>query len=150
MRFLTITLYFIFVIVFLSSIGVSLPYIFDSINNSPDTIKNLNQNIITYIVAILVSASLDFILKLTDQKVSYRKAGILIISILNVAVLISVSIVLYKNSNDQIKEISIIAIIGILVAYVMWWIANYRNSNFDITDASSTLGGSTNKPLTNG
>ena len=150
MRFITITLYFIFVIVFLSSIGVSLPYIFDSINKSPDIIKNLNQNIITYIVAILVSASLDFVLKLIDRKVSYRKAGILTITILNVAVLISVSIVLYKNSNNQIKEISTLTIIGIILAYVMWWIANYRNSNFDINDATSTLGGSTDKPLTNG
>jgi len=150
MRFLTITLYFILVIVFLSSIGVSLPYIFDSINGSPDIIKNLNQNIITYIVAILVSSSLDFVLKLIDRKVSYRKVGILTITILNFAVLISVSIILYKNSNNQVKEISTLAIVGIILAYVMWWIANYRNSTFDITDSTSTLGGSTDKPLTNG
>lgn len=83
MRFITITLYFIFAIVFLSSIGVSLPYIFDSINANPDIIKNLNQNLITYIIAILVSASLDYVLQLIDKQVSYKKVGILAIIIVN-------------------------------------------------------------------
>jgi len=150
MRFITITLYFIFAIVFLSSIGVTLPYIFDTINNSPDTVKNLNQNLITYIIAILVSASLDYVLKLIDQNVSYKKVGILTIVIINTVALITVSIVLYKNSNNQLTELSTLAIIGIIVAYIMWWIANYKNSNFDISDASSTLGGNPQKPLTNG
>lgn len=149
MRFITITLYFIFAIVFLSSIGVTLPYIFDNINGNPDITKNLNQNLITYIVAILVSASLDFVLKLIDQEVSYKKVGILVITIINTGALIAVSIVLYKNSNNQLSELSILAIGGIVLAYIMWWVANYKNANFDIKDASSTLGGDTNKPLTN-
>ena len=150
MRFITITLYFIFAIVFLSSIGVSLPYIFDSINESPDIIKNLNQNLITYIIAILVSASLDYVLQLIDKNVAYKKVGILTIIIVNTIALITISIVLYKNSNNQLTELSGLAILGIIIAYIMWWIANYKNSNFDISDASSTLGGNPEKPLPNG
>lgn len=150
MRFFTITLYFIFAIVFLSSIGVSLPYIFDNINDNPEIIKNLNQNIITYIIAILVSASLDYVLKLIDQNVSYKKVGILTIVILNTTVLITISIVLYKNSNNQLSELSPLAIIGIGLAYIMWWIANYKNPCFDIKDPNATLGGNPNRPLTNG
>ena len=150
MRFITITLYFLFAIVFLSSIGVSLPYIFDSINKNPDIIKNLNQNLITYIIAILVSASLDYVLQLIDKQVPYKKVGILVIIIVNTLALITVSIVLYKNSNNLLSEFSSLALIGVFVAYIMWWIANYKNSNFDIMNVDSPLGGDTDKPLANG
>lgn len=149
MRFITITLYFLFAIVFLSSIGVSLPYIFDRINENPDITKNLNQNLITYIIAILVSASLDYVLQLIDKQVPYKKAGILSIIIINTVALITGSIVLYKNSNNQLSELSSLTLLGVIVAYIIWWVANYRNSNFDI-NASSTLGGNTDKPLSNG
>ena len=62
MNTLTKILYFLFAIVILASIGVSLPYCFDSANNDINLYKNLNQNLVTYYVAILVSASLDFII----------------------------------------------------------------------------------------
>jgi hypothetical protein len=147
MRILTISLYFIFAIIFLASIGVSLPYIFDYINKEPAITKNLNQNIVTYFIAILVSASLDYVMKLIDKDVSYKKIAILAVCITNTVIFFTSAYILYINSKGNLNSISFLAVMGIIVSYVMWWIANYHNSAFNITAA---LGGNTNTPLQNG
>ena len=149
MRFFTIILYFIFAIVFLSAIGVIVPYLIDNSNEEINTINNLNQNLITYGIAILVSASLDYILQLIDKTVSYKKAVMLLVIIGNVGILIIYSFILIKINQKPTNEISNFIIFGIFIAFVMWWIANYKNSNFDV-DNDATLGGNPNKPLANG
>lgn len=147
MRILTISLYFIFAIMILASIGVSLPFIFDYINDDPDITKNLNQNIVTYFIAILVSASLDYVMKLIDKNVSYKKFAILLVCITNFAFFVISGFILYTNSKGNLNSLSSLAIFGIVVSYLMWWIANYHNSAFNVTAA---LGGNTNTPLQNG
>lgn len=147
MRILTISLYFIFAIIFLASIGVSLPFIFDYVNEDPAIIKNLNQNIVTYFIAILVSASLDYVMKLIDKNVSYKKIAILAVCITNTTIFFISAFILYTNSKGNLSSLSFLAIMGILVSYIMWWIANYHNSAFNVI---STLGGNTNTPLQNG
>ena len=88
MRVGTIICYFLFAIVFLASLGVSLPFVFDKINDDANLTRNLNQNIVTYFVAILVSASLDYVMKLFDDKVPYKKLAILSICIANTIILL--------------------------------------------------------------
>ena len=92
-------------------------------------------------------ALLAGILKLIDDKVSYRKPAILSICIVNVIVFVMTGYILYHNSKDNVVDISGLAIFGVILSYVMWWIANFKNSSFNVT---SSLGGDTNKPLTNG
>lgn len=150
MRNFTIILYFIFAIGFLSAIGVIVPYLIDIANNNGNTINNLNQNLITYGIAILVSASLDYFLQLIDKNVSYKKPVMLLVIIGNVAILIIYSFILVQLNKTPNNEISKFIVFGIFIAYTMWWIANYKNPNFDVTNANSTLGGNPDKPLTNG
>ena len=147
MRFFTITSYFIFAIIILASIGVSLPLVFDSLNNDPNLTRNLNQNLVTYFIAIMVSASLDYIMKLIDQEVSYRKLVILIVCIGNTLIFLISAYILYQNGKSKIPSFSSLSIFGILASYIMWWVANYNNSAFNI---NSVLGGNTEKPLANG
>lgn len=147
MRILTISLYFIFAIMILASIGISLPFIFDYINNDPEITKNLNQNIVTYFIAILVSASLDYVMKLIDKNVSYKKFAILLVCITNFTFFVISGFILYANSKGNLNSLSLLAIFGIIVSYLMWWIANYHNSAFNVTAA---LGGNTSTPLQNG
>lgn len=149
MRLFTISLYFIFAIVFLSAIGVIIPYLIDNSNNDVNTINNLNQNLITYGIAILVSASLDYVLQLIDKSASYKKAVLLLVIIGNVGILIIYSFILIQINQTPVNETSKFIIFGIFIAYAMWWIANYKNSNFDINN-TATLGGDPNKPLSNG
>jgi branched-subunit amino acid transport protein AzlD len=150
MRNFTIILYFIFAIGFLSAIGVIIPYLIDNTNSNPDTINNLNQNLITYGIAILVSASLDYFLQLIDQSVSYKKPVMLLVIIGNVGILFIYSFILIQLNKTPNNEVSNLVVIGTLIAYAMWWIANYKNSNFDVANANSTLGGNTSKTLKNG
>lgn len=147
MRTWTVILYFIIAIVLLASIGVSMPYIFDMTANDVNAIKNLNQNLVTYFIAILVSASLDLLLRLIDENVSYKKPAIMGIGLLNLLVFAMTAYILYCNSHGTIKGISTLAICGVIISYIMWWITNIKNPSFNV---SSTLGGDTDKPVKNG
>jgi hypothetical protein len=89
-------------------------------------------------------------LKLIDKSVSYKKPVILLVIIGNVGLLGYYSFLLIQLNKTPNNEISSFIIFGIIIAYVMWWIANFKNTTFDVTNANSTLGGNTNKPLTNG
>lgn len=147
MRTWTVIIYFALAIILLASIGVSLPYIIDNVNNDPNLYRNLNQNIVTYFIAILVSASLDYVLKLFDDTVSYKKLAILLVGLGNLLVLSMAAYILYSNSKGSITKVSSLAILGVILAYIMWWITNYKNSAFNI---NAPLGGNAENPLTNG
>ena len=147
MKRLTAILYFFFAIVFLASLGVTLPGVIDAMSDDANFVKNLNQNLVTYFIAILVSASLDYVLKLMDEGVIYKKPAIITVCIVNVAVLITMGFVLYHNSKGRYDGVSIWVIIGTLISYIMWWITNHNNPAFD---ANASLGGSTDRKLQNG
>jgi len=148
MRLCTISLYFVFAIVFLAAIGVLLPYIFDRINDNSDIYKNINQNLVTYFIAILVTSSLDYIMKIIDDKVSYKKLAILITCILNTIILLISCYTIYQNNdNHYMHTIPWQIYLGIGSAYLVWWIVNYNNTSFNI---ESSLGGDPRKPLSNG
>jgi hypothetical protein len=147
MRNLTFILYFVLAIVLFASIGVSLPYCFETLKDGKHSIQDLNQNIVTYFIAIFVSASLDYLLKLSDDKGAHRKPVILTVCIVNALIFWMTAYILYENSKGNIKEVSGLAIFGVLASYIMWMVANYKNSTFDVT---STLGGDANKSLSNG
>lgn len=147
-RLCTIFLYFIFAIVFLAGIGVILPYIFDKVDNNRDIYKNLNQNLVTYFIAILVTSSLDYIMKIIDDKVSYKKMAILVTCILNTFILVISCYIIYQNNEGyHLHSIPWQIYLGIVAAYVTWWIVNYNSTSFNI---EASLGGDPNKPLSNG
>lgn len=147
MRTFTIFLYFSLAIIIFASMGVTIPYFFETFKGEVHSMQALNQNIVTYFIAIFVSASLDYILKLIDKQEPNKKALILAVCIGNVAVFTMTGFILYKNSNGSINEISGWAILGVIISYLMWWITNFKNSAFDLAEI---IGGSTDKPLTNG
>ncbi|MCZ8217395.1 MAG: hypothetical protein O9262_14215 [Cyclobacteriaceae bacterium] len=87
-------------------------------------------------------------MRLIDDTVSYKKLAILIVCVGNTFVLLMASFILYVNSRGPVNEISALAIVGVVLSYVMWWITNHKNSVFDPVNAP--LGGDTSKQLTNG
>ncbi|MCP1297952.1 hypothetical protein NK356_02030 [Chryseobacterium sp. S0630] len=148
MKFITILLYFIFAIMFLAAIGVLIPLTLDIMYNDQNLVKNLNQNLITYFIAIAVTSSLDYIMKIIDNQVTYRKPVILITCILNTIVLFMACQVMYYNVKGKyLQNIPWQIFVGIIFSFTAWWLVNYNNSNFDPT---SSLGGDTSKPLSNG
>lgn len=133
---------------FLAAIGVLIPLTLDIMYNDQNLVKNLNQNLITYFIAIAVTSSLDYIMKIIDNQVTYRKPVILITFILNTIVLFMACQVMYYNVKGKyLQNIPWQIFVGIVFSFTAWWLVNYNNSNFDPT---SSLGGDTSKPLSNG
>lgn len=147
MKFITVLFYFILVIVCLSSIGVLLPLVFDLNNKNIDIFKNFNQNIITYFIAILMTSSLDIVMKILDAQNSYKKPVLLFIGIINIVLIGFSGVTIYNNYKGMYDGIPVICYVGVILAYTAWWFANYNNSTFKI---DSSLGGNPNKPLSNG
>jgi len=147
MRLITVIFYFTIAIVIFGSFGVTIPYVFEIFQKEKHNISSLNQNLITYYIAIFTSSSLDLLLKYIDKDISYKKPVLLGISLINIAVIIGTAFVLYNNSTESISSVSIWIIIGILISYITWWIAHYKDDSFS---PSSSLGGASNNPLRNG
>lgn len=148
MKFLTTLTYFIFVIILLAGIGVIIPLIFDIANDEKNIYKNLNQNLVTYFIAIAITSSLDYVLKIIDDNVKYRKLAILIAGFLNFLILGMAGYVIYQNIIGTYSTFIPWQIyVGIIFSSVTWWMVNHNNSNFNPT---SSLGGDTTKTLSNG
>jgi len=147
MRLITVIFYFTIAIVIFGSFGVTIPYVFETFQKEKHNISSLNQNLITYYIAIFTSSSLDLLLKYIDKDISYKKPVLLGISLINIAVIVGTAFVLYNNSTKSISSVSIWILIGILISYITWWCAHYKDDSFS---PSSSLGGPSNKPLTNG
>lgn len=147
MRFIIVILYFLLAIVVFASFGVSIPYIFESIKDGKHDIQGLNQNIVTYYIALFASASLDLILKIIDKDGPQKKPLILTTAMIILVVFSGTGYVLYQNSKGIYEEVPFLVIIGIITSFIIWWWAHYKDDSFSPT---SSLGGNPNKSLSNG
>jgi hypothetical protein len=145
MRIATIIFYFILAIVTFASIGIWLPAIFEGAMDGAYSNKGLIQNFVTYYVAILVSSSLDYILKLIDAETEGKKLFIIMVTLFNVIVLGATAFVLYFNLHTPLGVPLIYVIFGVIASFIMWWIANFKNKHFD---PSVALGGNAEGELT--
>lgn len=147
MRLITVILYFVVAIIVFASLGVTIPYVLETLKDGKHSIEGLNQNIVTYYIALFASASLDLILKFTDKNKSYKKPLILTLIVLNILVFGGTGYILYNNSKGIYKEIPFSIILGAIVSFIVWWWAHYEDDSFNPT---SSLGGNPNKSLSNG
>lgn len=148
MRTLTVIFYFSLAIILFAATGVVIPYVFEAIKHTPHSVQDLNQNIVTYFIAIFASASLDLVLKLIDKETAYKKVAILGLLLLCILVIGATAFLLYYNANGYKDELLKYLILGVLLSYVMWWVAHYRDEVFN--PPVNSLGGNTDRPLRNG
>lgn len=147
MRLITVIFYFIIAIIIFASFGVTIPFLFEIFQGKPHDFSSLNQNLVTYYIAIFTSSSLDLLLKYIDKDISYKKPVLLGISLINIAVITGTAFILYYNSIQVTSTVSLWIFGGIIISYVTWWCAHYKDDSFS---PSASLGGSTNKSLKNG
>ncbi len=147
MRIATVIFYFFLAIIFFSSIGVWLPYIIEGAKDGDHNSQAMVQNIVTYFLAIFFSAALDFFLKLMDKDDPAKKLKILILVFIGIVVIGASARILYIVFQSIGNEVIWELILGVGIAYAMWWIVNYRNPSFD---PSATMGGNPENPLANG
>ncbi|MCZ4245459.1 hypothetical protein [Pedobacter punctiformis] len=82
-----------------------------------------------------------------DKESRSRKAVILALLIICILVVAGTAFLLYYNANGGQNGIKTYLSIGVILSFVMWWIAHYKDEAFN--PPVSSLGGSTDKPLRN-
>lgn len=147
-RTFTVIFYFILAIVIFASVGVYVPYFFEAIKNKQHSLQDLNQNIVTYFIAIFASAALDLVLKFIDKNDYRKKLSILGLLILCIVVVAVTAFLLYLNANGSEKNIRGYLLLGIAMSYIMWWVAHYNDEVFN--PPANALGGNPTKQLRNG
>jgi len=147
LRNITAIGYFTLAIVIFASVGVYVPYVFESIKHLNHNFQDLKQNIITYYIAIFASASLDLFLKIIDNNDSAKKAQVMYLIIFCFAVGVITAYLLYRNAYESQPHVFWWLITAVAISYVMWGAAHITD---DIFNPSTTLGGDTDKKLSNG
>jgi hypothetical protein len=148
MRTTTIVVYFIIAIILFASIGVYIPYILEIITGKQHNNQDLNQNLVTYFIAIFASACLDLLLNLIDKDTRTKKLQILILILISIVVFAATATLLYYNLTGHKDKILGWLILGTLLSWLMWWIAHFKDEAFN--PPTSTLGGNPNRTLNNG
>lgn len=112
-------LYFIFIIIGFSAIGVYLSIIYRTDNES---LVNIAQNIMTYAVSISVPSVLNIFLKVIPLQKHQVSNTIISIGLL----LILIISIFFAFSEGNM----LIAILGSILAWIYWIIANSKNETF--------------------
>ena len=133
-------LYFFITIVAFGSIGVWLPFVLDWMKADPkaksivsdSTWNGTPNNIITYYLSVLLVSLIDRILFIIDQNdYAYRKTEIFVSALVMLLVGYCVLKAYKLVSMFDIDSANTWAVIGACVSYVIWWIANYKETKTD-------------------
>ncbi|SKA13762.1 hypothetical protein SAMN04488128_1021031 [Chitinophaga eiseniae] len=141
--------YFFIAVIIMGSIGIWLPIILEAIIEKKVTFHNVPPNVTTYFVSLLFAGCIDLILgkinKLNINGLVNVILNILFILLLGLGIVVGAILLnIYKYDFWAL----LLGIVGLLISYRIWWIANDGNPNFSNTAAP--LGGDVNRPLANG
>jgi len=142
------TKYFWLAIVLIGSIGVWLPVIVElSHEERAFSLSNMVHNIITYFISILVSGSITYFFRKLE-KAKIKGVASIFLDLIGL-IIFSLGLVItgiLLNINGSTIGALIIGIIGIILSYRIWWVANPENMNVP----EGVLGGNPERELTNG
>lgn len=144
------TKYFIYAVIMIGSIGIWLPIGMEALIKHQVDFHNIPPNVTTYFVSILFAGCIDFFLS-KIRKLNYEGIASIFMSILGIGLLgvalVTASVILNVYNCDKLALI--IGLIGVVVAFRIWWLANVDNSNF-IVKAVDSLGNNPQTTLSNG
>ena len=131
-------LYFIIAVVLIGSLGVWIPQVFYLFDEKPIESKVLYQNLTTYYIAIIVVSSTDLALTIIRSIRLANKIGkmllLILVGIISAFLFICNCYLLWKDKPTSI----IFILIGVTIAYVLWWISKWDADTFNPENA---LGG---------
>ncbi|WP_423128096.1 hypothetical protein [Gaoshiqia sp. Z1-71] len=138
-NFINLLLYFILAVVFFGGSGIWMPLVLNKISNKVSEPGFIFQNISTYFIAIIAAGCIDLILITTNSTRIKNKIGlILLILIILFGSLFLIGIDFYWIMNDHLDKARYAFIIGIFLAYTLWWVSNWRSKHINPYNA---LGG---------
>ena len=125
--------YFWIVVVLIGSIGIWWSLLLELVDKETIDWHTVTPNLITYFSAIIFTGNIDYFMSLIKKK----KDNDLLSGFLDFVGFVIISIVwvafttfLHLKKNDVLAYI--MSIIGIVASWIIWWIANKDNSNFQI------------------
>jgi len=141
--------YFLIAVIIIGSIGIWLPIGIEALADKKVTFHSIPPNVTTYFVTILFAGCIDYFLgrirALNINGIASIFLNLIILAIFSFGLVVGAVILnIYKRDGYSI----VLGIIGVIISFRIWWLANVNNPNFDSTSAA--LGGDATKPLTNG
>ncbi|WP_281324377.1 hypothetical protein [Flavobacterium sp. IMCC34518] len=141
--------YFFIAVVLIGSVGIWMPIGLEALIEKQVTLNKIPSNVTTYFVSLLFAGCIDYFLnKVRDVNIDgviNVFFNLITIVILGLGLVIG-SILLNIYHHDFYSLF--LGIIGVLISYRIWWIANETNPNF--IPGNSVLGGNANNDLKNG
>ncbi len=140
--------YFLIAVVFFGSIGIWLPVAIEALVNNKITFHNIPPNVTTYFVSILFAGCIDYFLskirELNINGITSVFFNLIFLSIVGIG--LAVGAVICNINNKDLLSL-LLGIIGLIIAYRIWWLANVNNPNF--ISNTAPLGGDASRPLSN-
>ncbi len=133
--------FFVLFYVVLGTAGITLPWLI----NKDIVASEVAIGLVTIVVSTVGYNATEKVLQLIDEKSNSKKAALINISALVLALIFTIIVC---NLIERPIAI-IISIIAYLLSCLFWWFQNWNNKNLENTSAPDTLGGSIeqfNKP----
>ena len=146
MRIINKILYFILTVIVLGSTGVTIPVAIDYFQHSDITNQSLvvlPYSLLTYYLSLFFIAIVDRILIITkDTTYTHKITEILIIGIVTLLIIGLLTFFSFKSlMQNNYSSATFYASLGTITAFVIWWIANYKDTK---VDPFNSLGGEIN------
>jgi uncharacterized protein YacL len=142
MKIINKILYFILTVVALGSMGVWLPLAIDyfkSYSLNKETLKILPGNILTYCVSLFFIAILDRIIHIIkDESCKHKITELLVMGFVIILCAILTYFSFRSINFEEFDKATKYALIATFLAYIVWWIANWKDEKVDPFDS---LGG---------
>jgi hypothetical protein len=141
--------YFLIAVIIIGSIGIWLPVALEALIEKKVTFHNVPSNVITYFVSLLFAGCIDYFLgkirQLNIDGLISVFLNLIFIALLGIGlVVVAIILNIFKFDGWSL----FLGIIGILISYRIWWIANDNNPNFMVDNAE--LGGNAYRNLADG
>jgi len=108
--------------------------------------KDLNQNLITYYLALFAAAWLDLVLIILEKDSIDKKASIIWLLLLILGFSIASGFFLKNNLHELKGTSSTWVIVFTIFSWLFWYGVHYKDPALKPT---SSLGGNTSNPVTN-
>lgn len=144
------TKYFLIAVISIGSIGIWLPIGIEALVDKTVTFHSIPPNVTTYFVSILFAGCIDYFLSKLRQLSANGIASVFINLI--ALVLLSFALVVGAVILNVFKQDGIslfVGLIGVGIAFRIWWIANIDNPNF-YPKPTDSLGSDPSNQLSNG
>jgi hypothetical protein len=123
--------YFLIAIIGIGSMGIWLPFLMAYVVSKEIPLDTIPINLTTFYISIYFAGCVDYILaRLGDMQSNTKSVFLNMIALIILSFALIISTV-WMSINGKIVFPTLIAIVGTVIALILWWKNNTENPNFD-------------------